>query len=253
MMKWKLALLFLLGSCASVTMNQNKTNLDLNRIADIGAKSLVAKYSWPDRGVLPIGYYKGMAVSYAKALCSPLKTLGSGRGSLEYYGLSHTTRNLFAMLIGLGPRESSGKHCCGRDVLNPRPSSEGAEAGLFQTSWNARNVPAAYGNQAATDEMKALYASYLKDKSKCFLEFYKEGVTCSPSNQANYGSGDGAAYQKLSKDCPNFHLEFTALTILNTYKHHGPILRKKVTILPLAYQMLDAVETFVKDHGCGGM
>jgi hypothetical protein len=56
--------------------------------------------------------------------------------------------------------------------------------------------------------------------------------------------------EKLAKECPNFHLEFTALTLLNTYRHHGPALRKEVTIPTEAYELLDAVEKYVKEQGC---
>ncbi len=241
--------LLLITACSSITRPITKP-LDLNKVAQIGASSKIAKYKWPQRGVLPVGYVKGMAVSYAKNICKPIKNLNGGKGALEHYDLSRSQRSLFSLLVGLGPRESSGRHCTGRDTTNPRPSSEGAEAGLFQTSWNARNVPAANGNKAATEEMIALFKHYSTDKSQCFLEFFKEGVTCTQSNWANYGSGDGAAYQKLAKECPGFHVEFTALTVLNTHRHHGPIVRKEVEIKAEAYEMLDAVEKFVKENGC---
>jgi hypothetical protein len=40
-------------------------------------------------------------------------------------------------MMGLGMRESSGQHCEGRDMSADNVSSDTAEAGLFQMSWNA--------------------------------------------------------------------------------------------------------------------
>jgi hypothetical protein len=49
-----------------------------------------------------------------------------------------TLRHLFVLMIGLGMRESSGRYCEGRDQSASNTSADTAEAGLFQTSWNAR-------------------------------------------------------------------------------------------------------------------
>ena len=48
-----------------------------------------------------------------------------------------TMHHLFVLLMGLGMRESSGKHCEGRDRSASNSTSDTAEAGLYQTSWNA--------------------------------------------------------------------------------------------------------------------
>ena len=49
-----------------------------------------------------------------------------------------TLRHLFVLLTGLGMRESSGRYCEGRDMAALNTTAETAEAGLFQTSYNAR-------------------------------------------------------------------------------------------------------------------
>src|SRR6478672_2605275 len=53
-----------------------------------------------------------------------------------------TLRHLFVLMLGLGMRESSGKHCEGRDRSAHNTTAETAEAGLFQTSFNARHASA---------------------------------------------------------------------------------------------------------------
>lgn len=260
-MKLRFLLMLLLGACATGSEKLIRRQLKWDEIAEIGAKSRIAKYKWPDRGTLPVGYYKGMAVSYAKNLCEPLKNLTTGKGALEFYGLKRNNRELFFLLTVLGPRESSGRYCEGIDKSSRRykalrdqgiainaESSMGVEAGMFQTSANAAYVPSANGNKNATLEMKELYNKYSRDKSQCFLEFFKDGVSC--SDMRNFGTGEGLTYQKLSKECPIFHIEFSALTILNTKAHHGPLRDREVTLTPLAYEMLDAVEKFVSENGC---
>src|SRR5262247_524138 len=49
-----------------------------------------------------------------------------------------TLRHLFVLMYGLGMRESSGKFCEGRDQSADNTSADTAEAGLFQTSYDAR-------------------------------------------------------------------------------------------------------------------
>ena len=49
-----------------------------------------------------------------------------------------TLRHSYALLIGLGMMESSGKYCEGRDVSQCFTTADNAEAGLFQTSFGAR-------------------------------------------------------------------------------------------------------------------
>jgi hypothetical protein len=43
-------------------------------------------------------------------------------------------------MLGHGMRESSGRHCEGRDLSADNVQSDTAEAGLFQTSYNAHSA-----------------------------------------------------------------------------------------------------------------
>lgn len=137
----------------------------LDKIIEVAANSQIARYHWLDRGVAPKGYIKGMAVVYAKVYCqlkaanpfakemAKANTGNSDKDALAHYaqkfrdlGMNNsvagvdTLRHLFVLLIGLGMRESSGKYCEGRDRSASNTTAETAEAGLFQTSYNARSA-----------------------------------------------------------------------------------------------------------------
>jgi uncharacterized protein (TIGR02594 family) len=234
-------------------------------ICQAARNSPIAFYSWRDRGRAPAGYTNGLAVTFAyvyrqwKANDDAAKAMAVAAGNpdtdaLAFYeaefdalGMSNskagvdTLRHLFVLLYGLGMRESSGKHCEGRDTSASNTSAETAEAGLFQTSWNARN---------AHPQMPALFNAYANEPGETgFLEVFWEGVSCSTSSWASYGSGDGYRYQQLSKTCPAFHVEFTAIGLRNIRKHWGPIGRKEVeirgeadTLLRDVQQLVDAFE-----------
>jgi hypothetical protein len=150
-----------------------------------------------------------------------------------------TLRHLFVLLLGLGMRESSGRYCEGRDISANNVSSETAESGLFQTSWNARE-----GNQ---ELLQKLFSEY-RAKPVGFMEVFKEGVTVRPNNLQNFGSGDGEDFQRLSKECPAFAAEFAAIGLRNIRTHWGPINTHAAELRPEADRMFlriqQAVDSF---------
>jgi hypothetical protein len=147
-----------------------------------------------------------------------------------------TLRHLFVLLIGLGMRESSGIHCTGRDQSATNMTADTAEAGLFQTSFNAR---------AASPFMPQLFQWYSANPAG-FLDVFQEGVRpCSASDLQNFGSGDGAEFQQLSKDCPAFAAEFAAIGLRNIRTHWGPINNKTAEIKPDCDTMLQQVQQAV--------
>ena len=148
-----------------------------------------------------------------------------------------TLRHLFVLLIGLGMRESSGRYCEGWDTTGtPQPpTADTAEAGLFQTSYNARS---------ASSLLPSLFQQYLDDPSG-FVDVFKEGVTPTDRDIRNAGNGDGKEFQRLSKACPAFAAEFTAIGLRNIRKHWGPINRKAAEIRPEADTMLREVQNVV--------
>lgn len=234
--------------------------IDISQIVQVAANSNLANVRWKDRGKAPIGYVKGMAVVYANVYCklkagnlaaiemSKANTNSISTDALAWYnekfrvaGMDNNTsgvdtlRHLFVLLIGLGMRESSGKYCAGRDRSASNTTSETAEAGLFQTSFNARR---------ANPLLKVLFDEYLNDQSG-FLDIFKEGVRCKTSDIENFGTGDGKEFQRLVKECPAFAVEFAGVGLRNVRKHWGPINRKEVELRPECDTMLIKVQELV--------
>src|SRR5437588_7069198 len=216
-----------------------------DKIIQVAAGSQIAGYKWRDRGVAPPGYIKGMALVYARVYCklkdrdsaatemAKANTGNKNKDALAHYapefnaaGMANesagvdTLRHLFVLLIGLGMRESGGQYCVGRDRSANNTTAETAEAGLFQTSYNARQ---------ANPLMPQLFRQYLANPSG-FLKIFQEGVRCSEADLANFGAGDGSEFQRLSKACPAFAAEFAAVGLRNIRTHWGPIERKGAEI-----------------------
>jgi len=232
----------------------------LDPIIQIARSSEIATYKWLERGIAPRGYTDGMALVFARVYCKLLKgdayvvemakavTDNSGRDALSYYasqfhqlGMDNgtsgaiTLRHLFVLLIGLGMRESSGRWCEGRDVSAHNTTSETAEAGLFQTSWNAR---------LSSPLLPRLFRDYRANPAG-FLEVFKKGVTAKPKDLQNFGSGDGAEFQRLSKECPAFAAEFAAVGLRNIRTHWGTINGYHVELRPEADRMFLRVQQAV--------
>jgi hypothetical protein len=245
----------------SIYINVVSATDGLDKIIQIAANSQIARYHWLDRGVAPKGYIKGMAVVYAKVYCqlkagnpfakemAKANTGNSDKDALAHYAQKFrdlemnnsvagvdTLRHLFVLLIGLGMRESSGKYCEGRDRSASNTTAETAEAGLFQTSYNARS---------ASPLLPQLFEQYLANSSG-FIEIFKEGVTCPPQDWENYGEGKGKEFQRLSKACPAFAAEFAAIGLRNLRKHWGPINQLEAEICPEADALLQEVQKIVE-------
>jgi hypothetical protein len=198
--------------------------------------STTPKSDWMQRGQAPMGYIKGMAVSYVRMYCKlkagdPVAVEATKRhdtdanaDALTHYAdvfnaagipggtVEDRLRQLFVLLMGLGMRESSGRWCEGRDRAANNVTGEKAEAGLFQTSWNARS---------ASNLMPKLFADYAGHTD--FLSIFKEGVRIRDRDLENFGSGDGLEFQRLTKNCPAFAVEFATVGLRNNRKHWGPI------------------------------
>jgi hypothetical protein len=233
----------------------------VDQITRIAADSAIARLNWPGRGVAPKGYTKGMALVFARVLCklrtgdaaasemAKASTGNTDRDVLAWYdpqfrdlGMRNdvagadTLRHLFALMIGLGMRESSGKHCEGRDTSADNVTAETAEAGMFQTSFNARSV---------SPLLPTLFQHYSANPSG-FLEVFKEGARCRPASAENFGTGPGKEFQRLSKQVPAFAAEFAAIVLRNNRKHYGPINRKEAEIRADADRMLRDVQALIE-------
>jgi len=231
----------------------------IDQITRLAAASDVARLPWKDRGVAPAGYIKGMALVYARVYCK----LSAGepaavemakartpddRDALTWYkeifaaaGMPNdiagvdTLRHLFVLLSGLGMRESSGKYCEARDSSASNTTAETAEAGLFQTSFNAMR---------ASSLLPMLFAKYSANPDG-FVDVFREGVRCSAASLENFGSGEGREFQRLSKECPAFAVEFAAVGLRHIRKHWGPIRTRAAEVRSECDEMLLEVQRLV--------
>lgn len=222
----------------------------------------VADLLWDDRGVAPLGYIVGTAFAYATMVrkfenndltaheIAKAETGDTEHDALALYrdqfqrlGMGNSIagrdvlRHVFVFLLGLGMRESSGKHCCGRDQSADNVQAETCEAGLFQTSWNY--------HVCATDAetLMAEYEHALRGREpQCQLAAFADGVSCSAEDWQNYGSGKGAYFQELTKLCPAFACESAAVAIRNICKHYGPVVRGEVQITPEADELFAEID-----------
>ena len=217
-------------------------------VIEAAITSPLVTFHWPNRGRAPLGYLKGMALVFARAYCKlvsnhpdALEMAQANTGIRDSDALAHyadqfeemgmnndatgpdTLRHLYVLMMGLGMRESSGKHCTGRDRSANNTSSITAEAGLFQTSFNAKSSNAAL--------LGPMFDRYSNNPSG-FLDEFSEDVSCDARDWENYGSGDGREFQRLSKECPAFGAEFAAIVLRNRRRHYGPINRREAKTHP---------------------
>jgi hypothetical protein len=234
-----------------------------DEIYTMAQTSELAEYSWKDRGVPPPGYIAGMSLCFAHAVqrlhdgddAAALMATAAGdpsKDALAWYknefaaqGMSNKTegvealRHLFVMMIGLGPRESSGKYCEGRDLAAENMASDTCEAGLFQTSWNIRSF----------SPFIAPLLTEFWESPIGFLEVFKEGISPTTDNLNSYGSGDGVRYQWLSRFCPLFHVLVTGCGMRVAKDHWGPIKTRAVEIKREADALLKDVQALVEVGG----
>jgi hypothetical protein len=228
----------------------------------IASMSEIASYQWRDRGTAPTGYMWGMALSFAQSYLrlqaghhavvemAKANTHDDDTDALSWLnsdfvevGLTNeefgadTLRHLFVLLLGLGMRETSGEHCCGRDTSAENTTSDTCEAGLFQTSYNAHSCHRTF--DPLMDEFAA------GETVAGFSQAFAREVECSDSDWDCYGSGRGKDFQELCKHEPAFAVESCALVLRNLRQHYGPINRREVEIRRDADDMFRAVQRYI--------
>lgn len=193
-----------------------------------GAFDACAKRSWKNRGVAPLSYFQEIAVSYHKAFCSKQEfpKMGIDKDALLYYGLPQDLISTYTLLIGLGLRESTGNFCSGRDTSASNLDAMTAEAGAFQSSYNSMR---------AHPKLREIFEFYKNNPTAC-------GETKPKCSSQNYGTGEGADFQRLSKTCPQFVVLYNAFLIRVLRKHFGPLLRREAEFVPACRDMLKAIE-----------
>lgn len=235
-------LLLLLASCVTTapTVVPPTPAVSKDKVLAVVAASECKSVYWKDRGRAPAGFIKGMALLYAKHYCTPNETtkhfnhakVDSIQDVLNIYG-KNTMRDLFTLSLSAGMYESSGKYTCGRDMSANFSSEDSAEAGIFQTSYNATYADA---------YMKTM-APYADD---CMLDVFKEGVPASSSSNAmNWGKPEtkGYQYQQLSKICPAYHAEFSLIAMRKLNRHYGPSRSGLLQFQESCHKMFEAIES----------
>lgn len=236
------------------------------RIAAIAASSSCASVNWANRGRAPKAYIRGVALVFAKAVCQPeradVKVVSAAReigtapertDALAWYDTKFqklamsnaesgigTLRHAYALLIGLGMQESSGMYCTGRDRSADFTTADSAEAGLFQTSWGAH---------VTHPSLAQLFDTYKADQSGCWLEVFRQNVSCSAWDARTWGEGPGAEWQKLTKACPVFATEYGAVVIRKhggSKGEFGPIRHGQAEVRQECDTMLSQVQDFVQ-------
>lgn len=225
-------------------------------------------YPWHGRDRAPAGYIKGMGAALAEC-CRLLKagdrallaittpaTGDPAHDVLDWYApelkaagahLGEPADRLVAVstiLLGLGMRESSGRHCDGPDTPEDRgppghpvaTTPDNAEAGLFQVSFDSIRKHA--DRQAVVDA----YAG-----RNDLMSVFAEGAGCErPAHwPAEVGTGDAAAFQRQMKECPLFAVVYSALLSRQLRAEWGPINRKKVEAKPEAVSLFTQIRDLV--------
>jgi hypothetical protein len=234
-------------------------------IAELAKHSAIASYHWHDRGEAPAAYVEGMALAYAQTYrrllaghpaaieMAKANTQDDSHDALAWYdsrfaalGMSNdvagadTLRHLFVLMLGVGMRESSGQHCCGRDRSASNTSADTAEAGLFQTSYNAH---------ACSPLFDQVMDEFAAGKAEGYLAVFSHNVSCSAADWANYGSGRGYAFQELCKKQPAFAAESAGITLRNLRRHYGTVNRKEAEVRKEADDLFLAVQRLVDQRG----
>jgi len=225
-------------------------------ILDMAAKHDVAQYQWKNRGRAPIGFVKGIALSFASLLQQEGSDLFKAitdeperpdrdavahfRSQLQAIGANPNGGGVdaltcvFILLMGLGMRESSGRHCEGRDRSARNTRSDTAEAGLYQVSWDSRT---------AHPLLVPLMRNY---NDNGFQSVYHEGVQCSARDLLNSGIGEGVRFQEKCKLKPDFATRYAALLLRYQRSHWGPIIRREVEVKESALDLFMEVRRLVE-------
>jgi hypothetical protein len=220
------------------------------QIIKLAMGSKCQAYKWKDRGNTVEGYLPGMMLVYADMLLNPdredVKIMSAARqlpesawdktDVLSWYnsnfkalGLNNDTtgrdtlRNTFTILVGLGPRESNGKYCAGRDASMDFTHEDSAEAGTMQGSHGSFRVARAFLNARrefykANPQLcyKDVFGKNLKHWSSSKKRYLNEAEYC--ATQAKLWGKEGTpgwTWQEQVKSCPAMGIE-----------HGGILLRK---------------------------
>lgn len=241
-------------------------------IVQLANQSPLVQYHWPGRGKAPIGYLRGMALSYARVYCkwkandpfarAMAKKSGTfSQDAMGWYSAKYqaanmvntsdgvnTLRHLFVLLVGLGMRESNGQYCEGRDMSASNTSPTTAEAGLFQMSYSI-----GVGNPGQSGGwLKRQYDVLKLWPYTGFLKVFRTGVTCTQGQLSGFGTTKGGKFREFCVLAPALGAEVAALGLRIRRRHWGPITRREVTLNTDCDKLLKDVQQAVDSGSCCG-
>lgn len=231
-------------------------------ILDAAAKSDCGKFYFESQGYPKEAYLRGIAATYAKALCEPqglvskvggqpigdanIDALAHYSSKLKALGLPVSTsqerlRQVFSLTVGSTARESSWRWWLGADASVPVDQQDASttEGGYNQTSYNCR-----YNRDGKTinPSRDALYKSAKAGGVACFSELYKKGTESKASLIKNLGTGEGVTFQNTLKVCPGFSTEYHILALRERRTHYGPINLQNAQVTKQCSSMFQKIE-----------
>lgn len=239
-------------------------------IVDLVDRSPLVRYRWPNRGRAPIGYLKGMALTYARVYCkwkagdtyalqmakrpgaSSVDALAQCAATFRAASLSNasdgvdTLRHVFVFLVGLGMRESAGRYSEGRDMSANNVSPTTAEAGLFQMSYSV----GVGSTRVAGGWLRRQYNVLKARPYSGLLSVFREGVRARAGQLTGFGSTNGGKFREFCVLEPALCAEVAALGIRKRRRHWGPINRCNVTVNPDCDRLFAAVQQAVDEAEC---
>lgn len=246
------------------------TQCDNDIIALVEASPLVT-FNWPGRGVAPIGYLKGMGLTYARVYSKLLAgdpatqqmaeavSANDAVDALRHYdaqfaevGMSNdqdgadTLRHLFVLLTGLGMRESAGKYCEGRDMSANNVSPDTAEAGLFQMSLSIGVASTNPARQPLVD----LYNELGAVPYTGYRMVFEEGVNCSLGQVSGFGDSVGGRFRSFCVLYPALGAEIALLGLRSRRQHWGPINQHTATLSPECDDLLTDIQQSIDAGNC---
>lgn len=221
-----------------ILINPGNSNVSAALYQIVQASSC-RNHDWSNgQGIAPRAFLNGMALTFAHAACANRAVVthpveNTDEDGLHIYALAPTLPNVYALLIGSGMMESSGRYCVGYDTTAGSETAKEAEAGAFQQSANLMD-------ETDEPELTRLYTEYQAHPENCLLSTFSQGIHC-PA-QSIVGSGPGADFQRFAKSCPAFTAEQAAAGLRDHARHWGPLRRHKFEFAPECAQMFQQIQ-----------
>jgi hypothetical protein len=232
-------------------------------IFDLVTASGLSAYSWKGRGLVPIGYLNGMALTFARVYCKFLsgdyfvslmaKAPKPKKGRIDALAYlrkkfkgarmpnitdgADTLRHLFVLLLGIGVRESEGIFCAPRHFKHKNKSED--EAGLFQMSYSI-----GVGNIDRI-EINQFYKSLLNLPYSGYLPAFSNGVKCGSFPLTDTSGGAAGEFRNFCLTQPALCAELAALCCRFRRESWGPVNEATVELLPAVDSLLLSVQASV--------